>query len=233
MIYCCAVVNQPELLNKIQSFCSEILFVQIEGIFSQLDDSIQFINTKTIDLTFFESEINNQSAFPFYEKYKSVTHAIFIGNDKSKAFDAYNVEAIDFLDVEFDFKRFVQAINKAKKTIDFERSLSKFEDTFLLVRSEYKLLKIPHTEITYFETLDDYIKIHMLGKKPVLTLMSIKNLLNKLPSQKFIRVHRSYVIAIHQIVSVRGKIIDLGICEVPIGKSFESEFYKMYLKQGF
>ncbi|NBX79774.1 MAG: LytTR family transcriptional regulator [Flavobacteriales bacterium] len=94
-------------------------------------------------------------------------------------------------------------------------------------------MKIAHSEINYFETLDDYIKIHLLGKKPILTLMSMKTLQSKLPSEKFIRVHRSFVVPIHKIQSVRGKMIDLGFSEIPIGKSYEADFFKMYLKEGY
>jgi DNA-binding LytR/AlgR family response regulator len=79
----------------------------------------------------------------------------------------------------------------------------------------------------------DYIKIHIQGKKPVLTLMSIKKALEKLPEKDFIRVHRSYIVPINRIESVRGKVINLGITEIPIGKSHEEAFFKVYISTGY
>jgi len=233
MIHCSAIVSDSELLRKILEFSKEVYFIQMEECFSQYESSKKLLNSNTIDLIFLETRIDNYSAFEFYMNYKNSINVIFIGKDKSEAFDAFFSDAIDFLDFNINFSRFIQAINKAKRTIDYQRSLSRFEDNFLHIRSEYKLVKIAHSEITYFETLDDYIKVHLLGKKPILTLMSMKNLLNKLPAEKFIRVHRSYIVSIQKVISVRGKTIDLGISEVPIGKSYESDFYKMYMKEGF
>jgi len=81
--------------------------------------------------------------------------------------------------------------------------------------------------------LDDYIKIHLLGKKPVLTLMSMKTVMDKLPNSEFVRVHRSYIVPLNKIESVRGKVISLGITEIPIGKSVEEAFFKAYITKEF
>jgi DNA-binding LytR/AlgR family response regulator len=233
MIHYTVIIYDAELLTKVQSFSVEIQFLQPEQDFLDYESSKQLLKSQVVDLIFLEARIEQNSGFDFYKLNKNNASVIFFGKNKEDAFDAFSLDAIDFLDYEFDFKRFVQAVNKAKMKIHHQRSITKFEDHFLHIRSDYKLVKIAHSEINYFETLDDYIKIHLLGKKPILTLMSMKTLQSKLPSEKFIRVHRSFVVPIHKIQSVRGKVIDLGFSEIPIGKSYEADFFKMYLKEGY
>ena len=143
------------------------------------------------------------------------------------------MNAVDYLLLPFDLKRFSQTLNKANEIYQIRNKNSNSEEQFLQVRSEYSLVKIALVEIVYIETLDDYIKIHIQGKKPVLTLMSIKKALEKLPEKDFIRVHRSYIVPINRIESVRGKVINLGITEIPIGKSHEEAFFKAYVSTGF
>jgi DNA-binding LytR/AlgR family response regulator len=98
----------------------------------------------------------------------------------------------------------------------------------MYIRSEYALVKIELNEILYMETLDDYVKIHLENKKPVLTLMSMKKMLEKLPASDFKRVHRSYIIPYKKIDSVRSKSISIGDKKIPIGVSYEKEFRQKY-----
>ena len=150
---------------------------------------------------------------------------------KEFAVDAFNLNAIDYLLKPFDVKRFQQSAQKVNEYYNHRRKNNVNEEQFLHVRSEYSLVKIAFVEILYIETLDDYIKIHLLGKKPILTLMSMKTVMEKLPEKEFIRVHRSYIVPINRIESVRGKTINLGITELPIGKSHEEAFFKAYVHQ--
>ena len=158
---------------------------------------------------------------------------MFLSEYKEFAVDAYNLNAIDYLLKPFDLKRFNQCANKVKEFYNSKNQQNNNEEQFLHVRSEYSLIKIAFVDILYIETLDDYIKIHLLGKKPILTLMNMKTVLSKLPEKEFVRVHRSYIVPINRIESVRGKIINLGITEIPIGKSHEELFFKVYIQKGF
>lgn len=95
------------------------------------------------------------------------------------------------------------------------------------------MVKIPFADILYLETMDDYIKIHQIGKKPIITLMSMKKMLERLPHSEFIRVHRSYIVPLSRIESVRGKNVSLGVVDLPIGASYEKDFFSAYMKDKF
>jgi len=83
----------------------------------------------------------------------------------------------------------------------------------------------------YIESIDDYIRIHLLGKKPIMTLSTLKAIEDKLPIHYFIRVHRSYIVALNKIESVRGKNIQLLSVEIPISNKYEADFFKVYAKE--
>ena len=115
-----------------------------------------------------------------------------------------------------------------------KRSIKVNTQSFTIqVRSDYSTINIDLREIVFIETLDDYVKINLHGKKPILTLMSLKSMLYKLPENDFVRVHRSYVVSLKYIEFVRGKRINIGMTELPIGKSHEKIFFERYVKETF
>jgi DNA-binding LytR/AlgR family response regulator len=105
------------------------------------------------------------------------------------------------------------------------------ENESLFVRSEYKIIKIPLHEIEYIEALEDYVKIHLLNARPVLSLITLKSVLEKLPAEKFKRIHRSYIIPINKVKSVASKKVELTTSkQLPISDSYRN-FVNEWLKQ--
>lgn len=233
MINCIAIDDDITTLDLISKLCIDIQFIDLQKTFNNSIEASRYIRKHPIDLVFLNTHIQENTGFEFYKAINQNIIVVFISEFKEYAVDAYNLNAIDYLLKPFDLKRFIQCVNKANEFYNSRQQNSNNEDQYLHVRSEYSLVKIALVEIVYIETLDDYIKIHLLGKKPILTLMSMKTVMDKLPAREFIRVHRSYIVPINRIESVRGKIINLGITEVPIGKSHEEAFFKAYISQGF
>ncbi len=233
MINCIAIDNNTKTLDYISNLCSEIQFITLQKIFLNPIEATRYIRKHPIDVIFVNTTIEGGNGFDFYRALNEDILVVFMSEQKEFAFEAYNVNAIDYLLLPFDIRRFNQCINKVHEFYKFRHQNVNNEEHFLHVRSEYSLVKIALVEILYIETLDDYIKIHLIGKKPILTLMSMKTVMDKIPHSEFIRVHRSYIVPISKIESVRGKIISLGITEIPIGKSHEEAFFKAYITKGF
>jgi len=143
------------------------------------------------------------------------------------AVEGFNLNAVDYLLKPFTFERFMQAVNKAKtaaKIADDQK------EKYLFIRADYSLIKIVTEDILFIEGLDDYLKIHIQNDKPVIARMTLKNILEKLPSADFVRVHRSYVVPFSRIKSVRNKIIYIENEEIPVGNSYEENFLKLFNK---
>ena len=233
MINCIAVDDDITTLDLITKLCSDIQFIALQKTFANAIEATRYIRKHPIDLLFINTKIQDFTGFEFYRALNQNIIVVFTSEFKEFAVEAYNLNAIDYLLKPFDVRRFNQCINKVHDFYKFRNQNTNNEEQFLHVRSEYSLIKISLVEILYIETLDDYIKIHLLGKKPILTLMSMKTVMDKLPNSEFVRVHRSYIVPINKIESVRGKVINLGITEIPIGKSLEEAFFKAYIQKGF
>ena len=229
----CIVIDSIETSSLITKFCEGVQYISVEKSFTSTIEASRYMRKYPADLIFINTDFPTISGLEFYKNLNQKTLVVFISDSKEYAFEAFNLNAVDYLLNPFDLKRFSQTLKKVYEIYSFRNQVTNSEEQFLQVRSEYSLVKIALVEIVYIETLDDYIKIHIQGKKPVLTIMSIKKVLEKLPVKDFIRVHRSYIVPINRIESVRGKTINLGITEIPIGKSHEEAFFKAYVSSGF
>ena len=229
----CIVIDSYETSSLITKFCEGVQYISVEKSFTSTIEASRYMRKYPADLIFINTDFPNISGLEFYQNLNQKTLVVFISDSKEHAFEAFNLNAVDYLLNSFDLKRFSQTLNKVNEIYSFRNQITNNEEQFLQVRSEYSLVKIALVEIVYIETLDDYIKIHIQGKKPVLTLMSIKKALEKLPVKDFIRVHRSYIVPINRIESVRGKTINLGVTEIPIGKSHEEAFFKAYVSTSY
>ena len=122
-----------------------------------------------------------------------------------------------------------EAVHKAQEYNNYQKQSGKQEAQYLYVRSAYRLVKIHFKDILFIETMDDYLKIHVENGKPVLTLMNLKAMEEKLSPTEFCRVHRSYIVPLDKINFVRNKVITISTFQVPIGNKYEEEFNKVYL----
>ncbi len=136
--------------------------------------------------------------------------------------DLTNLDAIDYLLKPIQFERFSRAVNKAVEYYQMKNAARPEGTDALLVRSEYQLVRIDLDEIEYIESVEDYLKIHKTNGKPVMTLMTLKALLQKLPLNKFKRIHRSYVIPLSKVRSIVNRKVKLTHVELPVSDSYAS-----------
>lgn len=233
MIRCIAIDDEPMALEIIKAFCKEISFIELSHTFTQVSAAKNHLKNFPVDLIFLDIEMPDLNGIDFYKNFKENAMVIFTTAYSRYAVDAFNVNAVDYLLKPFDFVRFSEACHKTKDYFEYSRFKNSSESNYLYVRSEYALVKVSYADILYLETLDDYIRIHQIGKKPVLTLMSMKKMLEQLPEQEFTRVHRSYIVPLNKIESVRAKSISLGVVELPVGSSYEKEFFRKYTSKNF
>lgn len=233
MIRCIALDDEPLALEVLEEFCSRIDSIELLKTFTQPSEALKFLDNTLVDLIFLDIQMPEISGIDFYKSISQNTMVIFTTAYTEYAVEGFNLSAVDYLLKPFEYKRFLQATEKATDYYNYlNQSLYKNSQN-LYVRSEYSLIKIPCEEIQYIETLDDYIKIHCPGKKPILTLMTMKSVMDKLPVNEFVRVHRSFIVPLKRIESVRGKIIELGVAQIPIGTKYEEAFFKAYTAEHF
>jgi DNA-binding LytR/AlgR family response regulator len=141
---------------------------------------------------------------------------------------SYELNAIDYLLKPINQKRFTQAITRAREYFDHIHKKDHSADQNIFIRADFSLVKIPIADILYIEGLADYLKIHINNRKTIVARMSMKDMMEKLQSTDFIRVHRSYILPFSKIEAVRGNTIYMGDQEFPIGKTYTQEFFNRY-----
>lgn len=229
MINCIAIDDEPLALEILETFCAKVPFLKLDKVFTDTTEAAKHLKKFPTELLFLDIQMPDMSGIDFYRQYAKDKMVIFTTAHSQYAVEGFNLNALDYLLKPIEFTRFLQAANKAQEYHNYLYRSNSNEHNFLFVRSEYSLIKIALADILFIETLDDYIKIHVKDKKPVLTKMNLKNVLSKL-SEDFIRVHRSYVVPLSKVSSVRGKIIHLNGTEIPIGIKFEDDFFTRYGK---
>lgn len=228
MLNCIAIDDEPLALEIIEAFCARIEFVNLQRTFTDTEEAAKYLRKQPVDLLFLDIQMPDITGIEFYKQHGNEKMVIFTTAFSNYAVEGFNLNAVDYLLKPIEFNRFLVALNKANDYFTYQNSAKHKEQKCLFVRAEYSLVKIVLDEIEYIETLDDYIKIHLEGKKPVITKMNLKNVMSRLDATEFIRVHRSYIVPMRRIISVRGKVIKMAHIDIPIGIKFEEDFFKAY-----
>lgn len=230
MIQAIAIDDELPALQIIEIFCEQSGQVQLVRLFNKPNDALKYINKNPVDLIFIDINMPSLSGIDLVKSMKHDTMVIFTTAYSAYALEGFNLNAVDYLLKPFSFERFQQAIDKARNQLQLRQQPDPQGNQYLYIRADYSLLKIDLKDILFIEGLDDYLKIHLHQQKPIVARMTIKSMLEKLPEQQFMRVHRSYVVSLARISSIRGKVVYMGEEEIPIGNSFEKAFLAAFNK---
>jgi DNA-binding LytR/AlgR family response regulator len=233
ILNCIAIDDESSALKIIREFCSKIQAVNIVGTFTNPYEAIHTINNKQVDLIFLDIVMPQISGLEFLKTLYNPPMVIFTTAFKEYAFEGFEYDAVDYLIKPFAFDRFLKAVNKAFQLLRLKNPVNKAsEETpsisqgFLMVKVEYTTIRVDLNDILYIEGLKDYVKIHTEGKL-ILTKTTMKNIIEKLPSCLFIRVHKSYIISLDKIDMIENSRIVIGNQRIPIGESFRSSFFEV------
>jgi DNA-binding LytR/AlgR family response regulator len=223
-----ALDDEPIALEIIQAFAQKTNELDLQKCFTKVRDAKKYLSRYPIDIIFLDVNMPEVNGFEFYESIAQETKVIFTTAYSEFATKGFEVKAIDYLLKPYSFERFEKAINKAKEIIKAQQLSDSNASAFLSIRADYQLLKIEHNQILLVESLADYLKIKLKGNKSITIRMTMKALMEKLPNNEFIRVHRSYIIPISRIQSIRNKVIYLDDMEIVVGHSYESDVAKRF-----
>jgi two-component system LytT family response regulator len=216
---CVVIDDEPWAFELIKKYVSKIPFLKLVQTLYDSEEATEFLKNNQADLLFID--INIPTAVDLLSSLINKPITIFTTAYKKYALKGFEFGALDYLIKPLDFDRFSKAADRAIELYKFMQYSKHVDEDYLFVRSGYKLIKIQLSEIEYIEGFVDYIRIHIINDKPVLTLMTLKSIIAKLPSEKFKRIHRSYIVAISQIKELQNKKLLLAsLKELPISSSY-------------
>ena len=218
---CIAIDDEPLALEIIKEYVSRLPELQLAQTFDDAISGGEFLRSNAVDLLFLDINMPDITGLDLARSFQEKTMIIFTTAHRKFAVEGFELDAIDYLLKPVSFDRFSKAVNKALEYYNYKKQSRQAGAENLFVYSEYRLVKISLPDIEYIESLEDYIKIHLIHAKPVMTLMTLKGVLEKLPADKFKRIHRSYIVAIDKVNSILNRKARLNsLVELPISESY-------------
>lgn len=221
----CAIVDdEPLALGLLESYVAKTPFLELAGKYSSAVQAMKELPEKQVDLLFLDIQMPELNGLEFSRMVDSRTRIVFTTAFEQYALDGYKVNALDYLLKPISYTDFLQAANKAVQWFELLNQPHD-EITSIFVKSDYKLVQIELDNILYIEGLKDYVKIYEEGsQRPILSLMSMKAMEELLPSSRFMRVHRSYIVQKSKIRIIdRGRII-FEKTSIPVSESYKAAF---------
>ena len=241
MILKCAIIDdEPLAISLLESYVNKTPFLELAGKYNSAVNALPALSKEPVDLLFLDIQMPELNGMEFSRILKTDTRIIFTTAFSQYALDSYKVNALDYLLKPISYADFLKSANKALQWYELLRESSaqstggsrttpsqavspSVESIF--IKTEYKLVQVELRKILYIEGLKDYVKIFVEGEAhPILSLMSMKNLEDMLPANRFIRVHRSFIVQPEKIKVIERNRIVFGKEYIPISDNYKQKF---------
>jgi len=236
-IKCIAIDDEPLALKQISSYIQKTPFLELVTDCNSAYDAMTALKDKTIQLMFVDINMPDLSGMEFVKSLMEKPFIVFTTAYSEYAVEGFEVDAIHYLLKPISYASFLKAANKVKNLIELKAGTHQenvsASANHLFVKSDYKLIRIEFSDIKYIESQHEYVSIHLLNAKPVMTLLSLKTLEEQLPPDRFMRVHRSYIVNLSKISIIeRDRIIFDGNIYIPVSDQYKSKFHE-YVDKNF
>jgi DNA-binding LytR/AlgR family response regulator len=227
---CLVVDDEPLSQDVLKRYINDSPMLELVKVCSDAYEATDFLQNNHIQLIFLDINMQKLSGIHFIKSLSHPPLVIFTTAYPEYAIEGFEVDAADYLLKPFSYERFLKAINKAIVKINFTNTNTFADDEFILLKSDKKVFKINFKEIYYLQSLGDYIKVHT-NEKPLIVHNTFKNLLEQLPTKDFLRIHKSFVIALSKIQYLEGNQVKIANELIPVGLNYKEDLLKRLSKK--
>lgn len=235
-IKCIAIDDEPLALKQLSDFIKKTPFLELVSSCKSAFEALDLISNLEVDLLFVDIQMPDLTGIDFVKSLNRNKKVIFTTAYQDFALEGFKVEALDYILKPFGYNEFLKAANKANEyfnLLDKASVIAEEKDDYLFVKSEYKIRRINLADILYIEGLREYVKIILKEEKPVLSLMSLKSMEDKLPENAFMRVHRSFIVNLNEVQTIERSRIVFGKTYIPVSDQYKEKFQKFIEKKSF
>ncbi len=232
-IRCIIIDDEPLAIRVIKKYLESFREIECIASFNNPIDAISTIEEKEINVIFLDINMPLMNGLVFIKTLRNKPHIIITTAYKEYAIESFELDVLDYLLKPIPFERFAKSVGKIINQIKLEKGLVKNSDLksdFIFFKVNRKLVRIRLEDILYIESMKDYIKVHTTTDAH-LVLKSMSAVAEELSGEHFIRIHRSYLIAIDKIKSIEGNLIEIGDKRIPIGRNYTQTVKKRIIKQ--
>ena len=235
MMNCIAVDDEPLALKLLADNISKVAYLKLLATCTDAFEAVKALQENTVDLIFIDIQMPGLTGLQFVSTLQNKPLVIFITAYKQYALESYDLAVVDYLVKPVALDRFIKACNKAKELNELkslkQQPIGINTKEFFFVNVDYSQVKIIFNDIIWMEGLRDYVKIYLKRtNKPLLIRSSLKAIEQELPSSKFLRIHRSNLIAVDSITSIRKNSVFISDMELPVGETFREDVERLLSK---
>jgi DNA-binding LytR/AlgR family response regulator len=228
-IRCLIVDDEPLALDVLEHYIDRLPSLHLVARCGNAIEAGEYLRAEGIDLVFLDIQMPQMTGLEFLRSLRTPPLVVFTTAYPNYAVEGFNLDALDYLLKPVSFERFLKAVNKAQEYLELrnrsQRTADEPPDHFF-VREEGRLVRIAFDDVLYIESLEDYVRIYTRTRR-IVALQTMKHLESFLPKPRFVRIHRSFLVAFDAITSVTGTSIQIGGTSLPIGKSYRDDFFRL------
>ena len=228
-IICLAVDDEPPALEVMKKFITSVRSLELAGTCSDAIEAINFVQSNPVDLIFLDIKMPELLGTDFIRALKNPPKVIFTTAYRKYAIEGFELDAVDYLLKPISFDRFLKAVSKVMQTTLSDTRLEGEPQNnkqpapgYISFRSDRKMIKVALNDILYIESIKDYIKV-ITATNTVITKQPISSVEAMLPKEMFIRIHRSYIVALNKIESYNNELVWIAKQELPISRMYRHE----------
>jgi two-component system, LytTR family, response regulator len=238
MLRCLLVDDEPLALRLLAGYVERIPFLELVGTCRSAIEAMQVLQRESVDVLFLDVQMPDLTGVDFVRTLRPNAAVVFTTAYKQYAVEGFDLDAVDYLIKPIPFDRFLKAATKVQERLQPAAPPAAgaapaapapaAAEEFIFVKADYHTQRVTLRDIRYLEGLKDYVKIHTGAGKPLLTLNSLRAFEERLPATEFVRVHRSYIVALNWIDSIRKNRIYLaGDVVIPVGDAYAEAFHQL------
>lgn len=233
---CIAVDDEPLALDQMVDFITKISCLELKATFKKGMDAMIYIKENKTDLVFLDVHLEDISGIQILRTLKQKPFIILTTAYDRYALEGYELDVNDYLLKPISFERFIKAVEKVRDLMPQAKAPAAIKTAttripeYIFVKADYKMQKIILKDILFIEGYRDYMKFHLYQKKPVVSLLSFRKIESILPSQGFIRIHKSFLVSVDKIDTIGKNSVKIGEKTLPVGEAFKERFFK-YLEE--
>ena len=225
MMKCIAIDDEPFALQLLKDYISQVPYLELVALCEDVFEANKVLQQQAIDLVFTDIQMPRLTGLQFIQSLTERPMFILITAYEKFALEGFNLNVVDYILKPVELSRFLLACNKAWELYQLKKGAGKPTDAmpeYFFVNVEYRQVKVLFRDINYIEGLKDYIRINLRSPaKPLLVRMSMKSLEEELPASRFIRIHKSYIVGVDSITSVRKSSVFIDQLELPVGETYQ------------
>ena len=233
-ITCIIIDDEPLARKGLKEYVTDVDFLNLIGEFDNPLKAAELISRGGVQLLFLDIQMPKITGLDFFKTLQNAPPVIFTTAYPQYALEGFEVNALDYLVKPVSIDRFFKAVHKAKEFYEVRDTNRKEADSsaYFFIKADNKLVKILFDEVQYVEALQNYVTIHTATRK-YMTYLTFKSVEDYLPADKFLKVHKSYIVAASKIDSIEGNDIRIGQQHIPISRNQKDEVMDKLIKNRF